>query len=535
MTDTGQVSFAHSDTDSQGEIFLAPFFKTVWRYRRVIGMGLAATLAGFVALAVVLRLALPSEQFGAISFRVDMEGASKGEYPNGSKFSSEEIIATPVLTEVYQTNDLKRYGEFKDVVSGFLVENSSDQRDAIAREYQAKLSDTRVTPVDRTRLEAEFQDKLNALNTPEYRVSYRQKSIGQQLPSLLVNKVLQDTLRTWARFASERNGALSYNIPVLSRNVLRWDDISRQDYLPGLDILRLHLMRVMDTLDLFRNKVPGADAVRVGEKQMTLEEIKSSLESLQLNIDMLSSVATAGVSKDPALLRVYVDDQSQQMRLKRDEANRRVAGLEQALQQYSQQFVGSQSSSAQPPPAAGFPRGQAGNETLIPQFSESFLDRLMQMSSRKEEVTYRQGLIDRLIAERFQAAKLEHEVAHYEALSRSLSTAHMPAGASAQAATIEARMKSAFDELGSAMDHVVALHDQLAKNNLNPSTLLYTVTHPYTQERLTPLTVRVAILWGVALLIVAFFVLVLAVLIHDRFHPANRRMAHTRRDEPVGV
>ncbi|MEO5739972.1 MAG: hypothetical protein ABIS29_05185, partial [Vicinamibacterales bacterium] len=121
-----------------------------------------------------------------------------------------------------------------------------------------------------------------------------------------------------------------------------------------------------------------------------------------------------------------------------------------------------------------------------------------------------------------QAAELEREVAYYETLSRSVAAARMSGGAG-RVPAIEARMKTVFDQLATITDQVVALQDQLAKNNLNPSTLLYTVTLPYTQERLVPLTLRVAALWGVALVIVAFFMLALTALIYDRFHPATWR------------
>ena len=232
------------------------------------------------------------------------------------------------------------------------------------------------------------------------------------------------------------------------------------------------------------------------------------------------------MSKQPASLRLYVENQLQQTRLTRDESNRRAAGLEQSLQQYSQQSTGAPAAGTQNVPIPGFPRGQGGSETLIPQFGESFLDRLMQMSSRNEDAGYRQGLTDRLIDERLQAAKLEREVAYYEGLGRSLATARSAGEGAGRAASIEGRMKTAFVQVATAVDHVVALYDQLSKNNLNPSTMLYTVTLPYTQQRVAPFTLRQAALWGVALMILASFVLVLAALIYDRFHPSRWRTAH---------
>jgi hypothetical protein len=38
-------------------------------------------------------------------------------WSDGAKFSPDEIIATPVLMDVYDANDLKRYGDFSDFAS----------------------------------------------------------------------------------------------------------------------------------------------------------------------------------------------------------------------------------------------------------------------------------------------------------------------------------------------------------------------------------------------------------------------------------
>ena len=51
------------------------------------------------------------------------------------------------------------------------------------------------------------------------------------MPPSLVNKVLDDTLATWARQAAERKGALLYEIPVLSKNILTREGTEREDTL----------------------------------------------------------------------------------------------------------------------------------------------------------------------------------------------------------------------------------------------------------------------------------------------------------------
>ncbi|MBM3809609.1 MAG: hypothetical protein FJW22_15635 [Acidimicrobiia bacterium] len=206
-----------------------------------------------------------------------------------------------------------------------------------------------------------------------------------------------------------------------------------------------------------------------------------------------------------------------------------MAALEQSLQQYSQPTTGAPAAGAQNVPSPGFPRGQGGTETLIPQFGESFLDRLMQMSSRNEDSAFRQDLTNRLIGERFNFAALEREMSYYGSLRRSLSDMRLrgPGELPVLANQVEQSMKGAFEQVGTALDHVVSIYEQLSRNNLNPSTMLYTVTLPYTQQHVPAYTTRQATLWGVAIMTLASFVLALAVLIYDRFHPSRWRTAST--------
>jgi hypothetical protein len=498
------------------DISLTPLFTAIWRYRRVIGVGLGVTLAVFIALAVLGWIVLPADQLGVLSFRIEMEGAAKGEYPNGAKFSAEEIIATPVLTEVYRANELERYTMFNEFASSFLVENWSPVRDALSREYEAKLSDAKLTPVDRSRLETEFQNRLKAMATPEYRLSLRQRAKMLEMPPLLMDKVLQDVLRTWARHAAERKGALSYNVPVLSGAVIDWNQLA-QDPVLGVDMLRSHVVRIIENVEELR-KLPGADAIRGGTKQLSLIDVKTALDDLvRFKLEPLLTAALAANTRGD-MLRAYFDNQLNQTRLKRDEAVRRVAAIEQGLQQYSMQSSGIvPTTSADGGPArAGGAEGQ-----VIPQFGESFLDRLMQMSGRNEDAPFRQGLTDDAIRARFESARLEREVAYYESVTK---TAAGRGGASdaADPARLAEQLKIAFGQMSDMLAHIGALYDQLSKNNLNPSTVLYAVTLPYTQQRVAPFTVQQAALWGVVIMILATLVLMASVILYDRFRAMSR-------------
>ena len=164
---------------------------------------------------------------------------------------------------------------------------------------------------------------------------------------------------------------------------------------------------------------------------------------------------------------------------------------------------------------------------MIPQFSDSFLDRLVQMASRSDDVGYRQKLTDDLIRERFESAALETEKAYYQSLKQRLSGARTAPANADTAAVIEKRLKEAFDQVAVALEHEAALVRPISKNNLNPTTMLYMVTRPVAQEHVPPFTVRDLGLWAVLVLVVSFVLLLVGSLAHHHFWRSGSRHATT--------
>lgn len=529
MADTREILHPQSmEEDERDTIRLMPLVDTVWEYRWVIGIGLTIVLGILVVGALLLQPLLPSERIAVVAFRIDMVGAVEGQYPNGARFSPNDIIAMPVLTQVYDSNGLQSLGSFADFASAFLIESGSLRRDSLVSEYQAKLADAKLTPVERRSLEEEFENKLDALNTPDYRLSFRRRERVFHLPEPILTKVLQDTLATWARQADDRKGALRYNLPVLSGNILNWDAIVDEDYLIGIDMLRGKVDRVLENIEKLAT-LPGADAIRSGPNKQSFAETRVALEDLRrFKIEPLLGFArSSGLSKQPDLLRVYVDNQLFQVQLKRDQALRQAAAIELSLQQYALQKSGSAGTPSVPIPGMQRPQGTGDTPAVIPQFSESFLDRLVQMSSKSDDVGYRQRLTDDIIRQRLLTAELETESAYYDSLKRSLSGFRLASGSKETSAVVERRLKDAFDEVARALQHINALYDQISKNNLNPTTMLYTVTMPVTQQRIGSLPRRTLQMWGLLVLLGSLTLLIAGSLAHHHFirSPAMARAA----------
>jgi len=125
-------------------------------------------LGAFSFFAVTVYMSAPKERLATTEFRQLFDGANKGQYPNGTKFSATEIVGTPALTEVFAANSLGQFGRFEDFKDALFIQQSNPELDLLSYEYQAKLADTKLTPVDLARIEEEFRKKRESLSAPQF-------------------------------------------------------------------------------------------------------------------------------------------------------------------------------------------------------------------------------------------------------------------------------------------------------------------------------------------------------------------------------
>src|SRR5688572_9288460 len=107
------------------EFSFRPAIQTLWAYRRVMALALAITVIALFAGALVTYVLSPRETVASIKFRLTFEGAEDDEYPNGTRFSSAEIVAAPVLDEVYRRNELKTYATFQSFKESIFILHSN--------------------------------------------------------------------------------------------------------------------------------------------------------------------------------------------------------------------------------------------------------------------------------------------------------------------------------------------------------------------------------------------------------------------------
>jgi hypothetical protein len=506
---------------AEKEVSLRPMFRILWSYRKTIEIALGAIIAVLIIAVLGKYLSQSSERIGGLAFRLVFEGVDRGQYPNGTTFSTAEIISTPVLSEVYANNKLESYfpnfDEFKNSV--FMMEANPDVQ-LLDYEYQTRLADTKLSPVDRVRIEAEYKKKRESLSAPIYSLNFRRQERAAAIPTSLLDKVMQDILATWARQADQRKGALKYNIPVYSRNILQKEFVQGEDYIVAVDILRAKVVRISTSIDQL-SSLPGASVIRVGPERISLREVKVNLEDiLRFKLQpLVGAIRASGISKDPKFLLPYLENQLFQIKLEREEELSKVKTLQDSLRAYMSERGMLPVQGTQAGGTGARASGTLETPALIPQFGESFLDRLVALSTQNTDIKYRQELTDKIITEGLPTATLDKEVMYYEDMIKSFRG--LGGGASndksAAVQAVKERMDDAMAGVLKALDQINAIYQELSTQNLNPQTMLYRVTSPFTSRTLRSFSLRSAALYGALTMFLALILVPIGCLIHNYF------------------
>jgi hypothetical protein len=163
---------------------------------------------------------------------------------------------------------------------------------------------------------------------------------------------------------------------------------------------------------------------------------------------------------------------------------------------------------------ASGPTGSPGG-TITPQLDQTFLDRLMNLSIAKDEFEYRRKITDRIIDESEVVAARAREAAYYEDLAKELrASSGRTVGSPEAVALIKTRSAQAFEEIVRGIEKTALIYKDLSALNLNPSSTVFAITGPFTQQTVRPVALRTVGLYLVLVLMLAITVVPIGCLIH---------------------
>jgi hypothetical protein len=524
--------------DSQTPISLSHFVHTLVAYRIPIIASVVAVGIVYAIVAIILYLRAPSERITSQAFRLEFNGATLGQYPNGLKFSSTDIVALPTLLKVYDGGGLARFISFEDFSRSVFVLQANPEYELLAAEYQARLADPKLSTVDRERIAKEWESKRESLSKSDYSINMLRTTKTARIPETVVRKTLVDILSEWAASAIKERRVLTYPMFILSPEMLDAHTVNDNDYVVAIEVLRSKVGRVLRNIDEL-TLVPGAELARTTGDQMSLQDITVRLdEMMRFQLEpLVNRVCQSGLMTNPAATTRFLESQlgydQRQLKSLQDQAE----SVRDALAVYSldQRALSGESirprversgPSPKQPPVSG--------ETLMPQLSDTFIDRLMTITSQAADVQYRQKMVFEFRRAKLAIAPLEKDVAYDTQILNTVRalTQRSGGGDNASRAEVHNDLVATTQQVRDLLVKVNEIYQTLSRN-MYPSTQLYSLTAPPTSHTERSISISRLALYGILTLLFALSVSVLLCLAHNRIREEEVSEGYGERVEAV--
>ncbi len=482
------------------------------RYRTTILLWMAAVAVASLIAGIAVYLLVPAHRFTSQPFRLDFDGAGHGEYPNRTKFNIADIISGPILTRVYNDNRISEYMPFGDFSRGMYVLESNLQYEELSAEYQAKLADPKLSPVDRERVLREFDLKSQSIAKNEYSINLDRRSGGVVIPEPLARKVVLDVLNDWADFAVNQQHVIAYQVSVLSPEVLAQSPIEQADIIAAIQMLRAKTNRVITNVQRIE-ALPGAALARSPRDQISLQEVRIRLdEIIRFRLEpLLASVLQSSSFTDRARALRFLESQLAYDQRQLESGQHLADSIRDSIAVYEQPIPTGTALSAN---SAKSSEQLKGAEAIMPQLNDSFLDRLVAMTGRAADAKYRQTLVDDYRQALTITIPLKANVTYDTSVLNEIRKGGV-SGTSLNLAAARGEIDQARSEVGQLITKTNELF-QVVSRNMTPATQLFTVTGPPVTRMARGISIGRIALYCMLVMLLALPAIIVLCLLHNR-------------------
>lgn len=388
----------------------------VWDSRGWIVAGLFGYFAILVVATAWSTLWMSQPSRWAMTVNLSFSGVREGRYPDGSPFQRGDLLASSVLANVYEINELDAYSiSFEDFVDGVGVDDTAPGQELATSQLRRIAEDSNLTPEVRQALDS----RLAAKGSEFLNITLTLESEGMPwsitLPRSVASKVLSDIPREWAKRRSEVTGAFDTPFGIVGRHRLRSIDMDRLSGVQLAVMVDEELEFLYDNLAELESQI-GSTAVRDPLTGFSVHDlrVKTTVVEGILVIAGLGRAITAegggSSTSDGRLVQRRLSDLGFEQELWK----KRAKVVENALRPYTN-VVRNQASHSMGGGDAGVqsvPVGYGVNSQL----DAEFLDRLIDVVRQSGHTAFRQELQRRRLAYLKRVAEHESEINWYQLL-----------------------------------------------------------------------------------------------------------------------
>ena len=421
------------------EIDIKALILPIWKTKFYI----TAFGAMFALLVLVYQLggfAFNKAQTASVQVHFDFKGADEGTYPNGTKFSPQELLSGAVLSELYSDLNTDEFS-YAELAGGITLKpnfDGAEQLEAVVQDLISKnkglttqdfgsaISEYTATLVNQSKTNITLVFDLELVNGSMKRAT----DILTQIPTI------------WATQALKDRGVLITSIPPISGLETR---MMSDELLVQVNVLSdTHsLLDKHITILLTQSANRTISDANTGQ---TLSDLSHKLDMEdKYRISILKElIVKHGIGvKDNDWYEGFRDARLGKLERERSSLERLVIVYEDAIYQFNQQHNQLTNGNADS-------QGNKQATVYAPQYGEDVINTLLQLGSKMADPTYRKELLEEKIALSTRLQKIITEIEFYKS-----DVSSSPQGLSK--AQIEQLINESFESLDSINKALISI------------------------------------------------------------------------------
>jgi hypothetical protein len=460
------------------EIDLLELLRSIGRVWKQWAVSLVLVTLMFVSVQISRYLAVDTQNSYEIAIQFTFPGVEKSEYPNGSPFQLEEVIAPAVVSEVFDTNELADYGfSVERLRESLKVEPYAPSYALIVHKYKSQMSKN-LSATEIQSLQTKMAGELNLATSGAALISLI--AAKDEVPEVVLDKVLSDLPATWAKRAINDRGVLDLNIQLASSNSLNGELIGDIDYLIISDVLKEKVGLVMGNIEKL-SKFDGVATISDSITGVRLADLQVKVNDLQSYVieELMSPIRYLGLTKNRERSLFYSQDKRDYLLRELKLQNAQAVLVKETLENYS---LKKNSSVKAPLPL------NKGDFSALPDVD--VFDRILALSSDGKIEAFRQSLSRQWLDLNIAAAELEIRVAEIDraiSILRGSNELRIEVGEQVDVKSLKERhieriknkLPSVLSQIGEYLDVTQRIYKQLSLENVGATGLLY---RPITSE-----------------------------------------------------
>ena len=400
--DQTPIETRYADDEIDLRDLVLPLFQHKWL---IIAIALACTMLGSIYHLGRYTFTYPEEYRLPIAFV--FSGATEGEFPNGNKFSANDVIASQILRRVYDGNsDLASTVSYADFVEAVSIRYGFSAIDFLEN-YVSNLadSDRKVTVEQFNERVEQYMQVLGQKNRNTATITLDNSRL--RLSQNVISRVLKSIASTWSAFSIDQRGVLD-KFSTFSASPIPADTNS-QDIFLVVNILDDIAKTTTDQLALFALE-PGASSFTLPDDGYSYQDLQTELDLLikyQLNLmkNLITNEIIRSDIRDNTLRGEYVAARLKQLKSRENELTRIITVYEESIDQFDK-LVNS--------PAATDSSISRGTTIYSPQYNENFVNTMLDLGSKLADPEFRKQLIQTKIEISTDLEEIRTEIALFD-------------------------------------------------------------------------------------------------------------------------